>query len=172
MQIDESDDSGSEFKVDSDTEDEKIMIDAAIQSSLQVASEHVAGPSSRKVAGLSAAAMRRALAVERRLTVMNTEVDFELENSGDYLSDQPTSSEEEPLAASSKGKGKVEPGATKKVIPLSEDSKKIMTISKLRAAQKEARKALSSARRANKKAENALVSELGRRLTHASCYLD
>lgn len=168
MQTDESDDTGSEFKVDSDTEDEEIMVDAAIRSSLQTTSERVAGPSSRKVAAVSAAAMRRALAAERRLALMNTEVEFEFETPWDFLSDQSASSEEEPLAASSKSKGKVAPRATKKATPLSEDLKKIMTMSELRRTQKEARMALSSARRANKKAERALVSKLGRRLTHAS----
>lgn len=167
-QVDESDDSGSEFEVDSDVEDEEIMVDAAIRSSLQTASERVAGPSSRKVAALSAAAMRRALAAESRLALSNAEVEFEFETPWDNPSDQSASSEEEPLAASSKSKGKVAPRATKKVTPLSEDSKKIMTMSELRIAQKEARMALSSARRANKRAERALISKLGRRLTHVS----
>lgn len=164
----ESDDSGSEFKVDSDTEDEEIMVDAAIRSSLQTASDRVAGPSTRKVAGVSSAAMRRALAAERRLALMSAEVDCEFETPWDSPSDQSTSSEEEPLAASFKSKGKAGSRATKKVTPLSEDSKKIMTMSELRTARKEERMALLSARRANKKAERALISKLGRRLTHAS----
>lgn len=132
MQLDESDDDGSEFEVDSATEDEETMRPAG-----------------------------------RRLALINAEVEFGFETSWD----QSASSEEEPLASSSKGKGKAGPRAVKKVIPLSEDSKKIMTMSELRAAQKETRKALLSARRANKKAEMALTTKLGRRLTHASLLL-
>jgi DNA repair protein RAD16 len=134
MQIDESDDDGSEFEVDSDTEDEETMRPAG-----------------------------------RRLAIMNEEVEFGFQTPLNSLSDQSASSEEEPLASSSKSKGKAGPRATKKVTPLSEGSKKkIMTISELRAKQKEARKALLSARRANKEAEMALITKLGRRLTHVS----
>jgi hypothetical protein len=106
----------------------------------------------------------------RRLTLMNAEVEFGFEIPSDSLSDQSASSEEKPLASSSKskGKGKAGPRSTKKVAPISEVLKKIMTMSELRAAQKEARKALLLARRANKEAEMALSAKLGRRLTHAS----
>jgi len=169
MEIDESDDSGSEFKIDSDAEDEEIMVDAAIRSSLQTAPENIAGPSSRKVAGLNAASLRAAVAAERRLARMNAEIEFEFETPWASQSHGFTSSEEEPLATSSKGKGKVVVSTpTKKVTPLSDNSKSIMTMSELRAAQREARSAFLSARRANKKEERALVTKLGRRLTHAS----
>lgn len=134
MQIDESDDDGSEFEVDSDTEAEEIMRPAG-----------------------------------SRLALMNAGVEFGFEIPSDSLSDQSASSEEKPLASSSKSKskGKAGPRATKKVA--SEVlKKKVMTMSELRAAQKEARKALLSARRANKEAEMALITKLGRRLTHAS----
>ena len=133
MQIDESDDDGSEFEVDSDTEDEETMRPAG-----------------------------------RRLALMNTRVEFGFETPWDSLRDQSASSEEEPLASSSKSKGKAGPRVTKKVTPLSEDLKKFMTMSELRAAKKEARTALLSARRANKMAEMALMTKLGRKLTHAS----
>ena len=168
MEIDESDDSGSEFKVDSDAEDEEIMVEAAIRSSLHSASGSVAGPSSRKVAGISAASMLCAAAAERRLARMNAEIELEFEMPWDSPSSELSSSEEEPLATSSKGKGKVRCKPTKKIAPLSHDSKGTMTISELRAAQKEARSAFLSARRANKKEERALIMKLGRRLTHAS----
>ena len=135
MQIDESDDDGSEFEADSDTEDEETMRPAG-----------------------------------RRLALMNTEVEFGFEIPSDSLSDQSASSEEKPLASSSKSKskGKARPKATKKATSFSEELKKIMTMSELRATRKEARKALLSARRANKEAEMALSTKLGRRLTHAS----
>jgi DNA repair protein RAD16 len=166
--IDESDDSGSEFKVDSDADDEEIMVDAAIRSSLQTASERIAGPLSRKAGGPSAASMLRAVAAERRLARMNAEVEFEFETPWHSLSDESVSSEEEPLAASPKGKGKVVSIPTKKVSPLSDNSKRTMTMSELRAARKKARSAFWSARRANKKGERALITKLGRKLTHAS----
>lgn len=168
VEMDESDESGSEFKVDSDTEAEEIMVDAAIRCSLQTASERTAGPSSRRVATPSAASILRAVAAERRLAHMNMQVEFEFETPWDSLSDQLSSSEEEPLMASSKGKGKVVSRPTKKVIPLSDHTKRTMTMSDLRAAQKESRAAFLSARRANKKEERALISKLGRKLTHAS----
>ena len=138
MQIDESDDDGSEFEVDTDTEDEETTRPAG-----------------------------------RQLALMNAEVEFELEIPSDSMSVQSASSEEKPLASSSKSKrskskGKAGPKATKKVAPISEVLKNIMTMSELRAAQKETRKALLLARRANKEAEIALSTKLGRRLTHAS----
>ena len=135
MQIDESDDDGSEFEVDSETEDEEAMQPAG-----------------------------------RQLALMNEEVELGFEIPSDSLSDQSASSEERPLASfsKSKSKGKAGPRATKKVAPISEVLKKIMTMSELRAAQKKTRKALLLARRANKEAEVALSTKLGRRLTHAS----
>ena len=137
MQVDESDDDGSEFEIDFDTEDEETMRPAG-----------------------------------RRLALVNEEVEFGFEIPLDSLSDQSASSEEKPLASlsksKSKSKGKIGPRATKKVAPISEVLKKIMTMSELRAAQKETRKALLLSRRANKEAEIALSTKLGRRLTHAS----
>ncbi|KAF8803919.1 hypothetical protein BYT27DRAFT_7195263 [Phlegmacium glaucopus] len=160
MEIDESDDSGSEFKINSDVEDEEIMVDAAIRSSLQTASENIVGSSSKRVAGLNAASLRAAVAAERRLARMNAEFEFETPSASQ--SDESSSEEEEPLATSSKGKGKgVVPKPTKK------RSKGIMTMSKLRAARKEERSAFLLARRAMKKEERALATKLGRRLTHA-----
>jgi hypothetical protein len=135
MQIDESDDDdGSEFEVDSNTEDEETMRPAG-----------------------------------RRLALMNAEVEFEFEALSDS-SVQSASSEEIPLASSSrsKSKSKAGPKATKKVAPIPEVLKNVMTMSELRATQKEKRKALLLARRANKKAEMALSMKLGRGLTHAS----
>lgn len=131
MQIDESDDDGSEFEVDSDSDEETIL-------------------------------------PGRRLALVNAEVEFGFETLWDSLSNQSTSSEEKPLASSSKSKGKVGPRATKKVTPFSEELKNIKKMSELRKARKEARKALLSARRSNKEAEMALMAKLGRRLTHAS----
>ena len=138
MQIDESDDDGSEFEVDSDTEDEETIRPAG-----------------------------------RRLALTNAEVEFEFEIPSDSMSVQSASSEEKPLASSSKrkGKGKAGPKATKKATPISEVLKNVMTMSELRAAQKETRKTLLLARRANKEAEMALSTKLGRRLTHASLLL-
>jgi hypothetical protein len=98
----------------------------------------------------------------RRLALKNAEVEL----SSDSLSDHSTSSEERPLALSSKSKSKGKAG--KKTASFSEESKQIMTMSKLRAAQSEARKAFLSARRANKREEMMLRTKLGRRLTHAS----
>jgi hypothetical protein len=135
MEIDESDDDGSEFEVDSDTEDEETMRPPG-----------------------------------RQLALMNTELKFEFEIPSDSMSVQSASSEEKPLASSSKSKskGNAGPKATKKVAPIPEVLKKIMTMSELRAAQKGTRRALLLARRANKEAELALSTKLGRRLTHAS----
>lgn len=135
MKIDESDDDGSEFEVDSDTEDEETMRPAG-----------------------------------RRLALMNAEVEFEFEIPLDSMSVQSASSEEIPLASSSKSKSKGKAGlkATKKVAPIPEVLKKTMTMSELRSAQKETRRALLLARRANKEAELALSTKLDRRLTHAS----
>jgi hypothetical protein len=130
MQIDESDDDGSEFEIDSDTEDENEI--------------------TMRPAG-------------RRLAPMNAKVEFGFEIPSDSLSDHSTSSEEIPLASSSKSKSR----ATKKAVPFSEE-KQIMNMSKLRAAQRGARKALLSARLANKREEMVLRTKLGRRLTHAS----
>jgi hypothetical protein len=133
MQIDESDDDGSEFEVDSGTEDEETMRPAG-----------------------------------RRLALKNAEVEFEFEILSDSMSIHSASSEEIPLASSSKSKSKARHKATKKVAPIPEVLKNIMTMSKVRVVQKETRKALLLARRANKKAELALSAKLGRRLTHAS----
>lgn len=169
MESDGDDD--SEFKVDSESEAEDIMIDAAIRSSLQTASEGTTGPSSRKAAVPSTASVLRAAAAERRLAHMNAEIEFEFEAPWDSISNQ-FSSEEEPLvASSSKGKGKAASRPTKKIAPLSDASKKFMTMTELHAAQKEVRTAALLARRANKKAERALILKLGRRLTHASSLL-
>lgn len=165
MEIDESDDSGSEFELDSDVEDEEIMIDVAIRSSLQTFAERIAGPSSNVAS--STASMSHAAAAERRLARMNKQIEFEFETPEDSLGDQCMSSEEEPLA-SSKDNSKVASRPTKKAIPLSDDSKKFMTMSEHRAAQKEARTAFLSARRANKREERALIAKLDRKLTHAS----
>ena len=128
MQIDESDDDGSEFEIDSDTEDEITIRPAG-----------------------------------RRLAHINAEVEFGFSDTLDH-----STSEEEPLALSSKSKGKTGTRATKKAAPFSEDLKQIMDMSQLRAAQREARKALLSSRRANKREEMILRAKLGRRLTHAS----
>ena len=102
----------------------------------------------------------------RRLALMNAEVEFEFEIPSDSISVQSASSEEKPLALSSKSKAR--PKATKKVVPIPAVLKNIMTMPELRATQKETRKALLLARRANKESEMALSTKLGRRLTPAS----
>ena len=172
-EIEESEDSGSEFEIDEeqDKEDQEIMLDAAVRLSLQTASPNGAGSSSKRAAGPNPAAILRAAAAERRLAMTHRAANDAEFNSDDLdgieIDEDGSSSDEEAL---SKGKGKATAKPTKKIVPMSTTSENSMTISEMRQSQRAARKAFLSARRANKKEERALITKLGRRLTHV-CFL-
>jgi len=154
-EIDESEDSGSEFhhseNEEYDSEDEEIMVDAAVRMSLQTISKDGAGPSSGKKIGPGTEAMIRAVAAERRLARQGNsdDEDFDI---GDL-----DSSDEEPLA-----KGKLVKKFDTDTAP------KSMTMSELKQQQRERRKATAFARMFIKKEERELVKRLGRRLTYVS----
>ena len=173
MEIDESDLSGSEFQLDEDSAQEEIMLDAAVRMSLQTAAQNGAGPSSGRVTGSKSVAVKYAAAAERRLaTGMRAMTDAKDDEDMSDLSD--ISSEE--VEPSSKGKGK-----TKKVVPRApkgpmgaltwatwEAANVTISFTEWKAKQKNLRKGLLAARRANKAEERAMIKKLGRRLTHVS----
>lgn len=170
QEIEESDDSGSEFQVSDeeymDEEDEEIMLDAAVRESLQTVEPNGAGSSSsNSINGPSAAARLRAAAAERRLARKNKTIDVddyeEAQSSGCELNAF-SSSDEEPLINSFRSKGQGEAMSQTTSPP------KIMTVADLKRARREARQASRMGRNANKKEERALMKKLGRKLTHVS----
>ncbi|KAF5320985.1 hypothetical protein D9619_001153 [Psilocybe cf. subviscida] len=163
LEIDESDDSGSEFNMSEeepqDQEDEEFMLDTAVRLSLNETSLSQAGPSSR-VAGPSAASLLRAAAAERRLSrkdkAESVSDDEEEAVDSDDLDDD-SSSDDEPLSKKAKGKGKKSLSS----------SKKVMTLAGMKEHDREKKKAVREARNANKAEERLLAQKLGRKLTHA-----
>lgn len=189
-EIEESEDSGSEFEADSDSEDdipapryrktlqkhefpspeldyddeadEELMVDDAIQMSLQTArldgsSTGGAGPSSRPKISASRAA---AAAAERRLARSKKGAnDLDFDTAAFETESEAQSSESEPLFES-KGKGKKQ---STKIRDTSAATS--MTITELRKKRKEDRRRALEARQANKTEERALAKKLGRKLT-------
>ncbi|KAF9480838.1 hypothetical protein BDN70DRAFT_877162 [Pholiota conissans] len=168
-EIEESDDSGSEFKISDDEpmneEDEEIMLDAAVRISLQETTANGASSSTGR-SGPSPAAMLRAAAAERRLAHKNAvDVDdYQMASEASASEDDEGSSDEEPLqAVVTKGKGK----AKAKAKAPAKSKPKTMTVAEMKRARREERKIALEGRRANKAEERELVKKLGRRLTHA-----
>lgn len=158
--------SGSEFVVseEDNSEDEEIMVDAAVRLSLQTAISNGVGTSSGRQTGPSPAAVLRAEAAEQRLAhrkmlaQYDEDIDEEDEEDDDYASnsDPPSvtspassESEEEPLAKKGKKAVKVR---SKAVLSSLEDLRKL-------------RKQTLAQKRELKKEERALAAKLGRRLT-------
>jgi DNA repair protein RAD16 len=191
-EIDESEDSGSEFEAESDSEDdvpapryrraaqrrelsspesdddeeadEELMVDAAIQMSLQtarldVSSSGGAGPSSRPKLSASRAA---AAAAERRLARSKKGVDdLEFDAATLETESEAMSSESEPLLEA-KGKGKKKKQSAKIRDTSAATS---MTFTELQTKRREDRRRALAARQANKVEERALAKKLGRKLT-------
>lgn len=140
-----------------DENDEQIMLDVAIQESLQTArldqtASNGAGPSSRPIAPSNRAAALRAAAAERRLSSANNleyilSTESEAESSGDE--------------ALFKAK------ASRKSVTIRDTtSTKFMSMSERRKLKKEKRKFNAAAnRRGTRKEELAMIRELGRPLT-------
>lgn len=206
-EIDESDDSGSEYEASDDDvvpegryqdndapedtfedslsakgiDDDEVMLDAAIQMSLDTARQDrsraaglsTAGAgSSKSRAPINKAAALRAAAAERRL-----KQDFDVDDFG--MSDSETrsasSSEDEPLARGiGIGKGKGSKSKSKSKATMLKDitsSPKQMSIPELRRQRQERRRLARLAKGANKKEEAELCKKLGRKLTMVCFFL-
>lgn len=148
-----------EFVDDSDADE--IMMDAAIQESLQSARQdksNGAGPSSRANASSNAAAALRAAAAEKRLARQNQSVDVD-----DFDLAISTDSDDSDNEASSKSKSKGKMMTSKK---FDTTSTKFMSLSERRRLNREERKLKAASNRENRKEELAMIKELGRRLTY------
>ncbi|KAK7061245.1 ATP-dependent helicase rhp16 [Favolaschia claudopus] len=172
VEIDESDDSGSEF-VDSDSEDElssdaydemeeeedyDLMLQAATLESLQ--GPNVASSSSSRISG-NPEALKRARAAEARLAAARRGAsdvidDSQMDIDDSDLSSMPDTDAEAP--ATGKGKKKVTVRST---------PKKSMTMSQMREQKRKDRQAKRLERRENRVEEQALRKKLGRKLTYA-----
>ncbi|KAF5364376.1 hypothetical protein D9756_000893 [Leucocoprinus leucothites] len=170
--------SGSEFVASEEdgedhSEDEEIMLDAAVRLSLQSPATNGASTSSGRTSGPSAAAILRAAAAERRLArnsralALAIEDVFDEENEADADENVDSSesdsrmsdseSDEEPLAKKAK-----KPKAAKK--PTALRSKAVVaTFADLRQRKRQ----VSEVKKELKKEEKALAHKLGRRLTYA-----
>ena len=173
----ESDDSGSEFDPnddgaesdfgdDLDTDDEELMVGAAVQQSLQSAredQERTAGLTSAGAASskarpspTKAAAALRAAAAERRLARSSQPEVIDLVSDSEEVSFA-SESEEEPL---SKAKGKQAAKPRTKT--------KTMTLKELRELRKEERRQARARRNGTASEEAAMRKQLGRKLTYVS----
>ncbi|KAI0662868.1 SNF2 family N-terminal domain-containing protein [Cubamyces menziesii] len=172
----ESDDSGSEFDPnddgaqsdfgdDLDTDDEELMVGAAVQQSLQSAREDQertagltsagAGSSKARPSPTKAAAALRAAAAERRLARSSQPEVIDLVSDSEEVSFA-SESEEEPL---SKAKGKQAAKPRTKT--------KTMTLKELRELRKEERRQARARRNGTASEEAAMRKQLGRKLTYA-----
>lgn len=146
-----------------DENDDEIMIDAAIRESLRTAhldsdARNGIGSSRSSVPSNPAAALRAA-AAERRLARASQAIDVDAFEEPISISDTPTSSDE----ALPKFKGKI----SKKLATIRDTtSTKFMSMSERRKLNSEQRKLASAARRENRMEENAMVKQLGRKLTY------
>ncbi len=180
----EDDDSGSEFEAKSgseyassgdNSEDEALMLSAAVEVSLQAAriAPGTASSSKTRLPTANPAAVAKAAAVERRLTrgrkmavdeddgYPGSEMDVDIPSSD-------SESEEEPIPTKKgKGKGKAKP---KGKAPAKANAGQIMTLAQLRAQRREELKLIRAERRANKAEERALVRQLGRSLTYVGFF--
>ncbi|KAG6830955.1 hypothetical protein H0H92_013666 [Tricholoma furcatifolium] len=177
-EIDESDDSGSEFVVSepedegafiaSDSEEEAVMLAAATEMSLQTAlsQKNVASGSSSRNPRHNGAALAAA-AAERRLARANKDVDVDDYMSDDHFdSDDFGSDSESDAPLSRKGKGKAKAAApVQSVIPSAPH--KHMTLAQLKKQKREERRKANEWRKEIKIEEKRLMRELGRRLTYA-----
>jgi DNA repair protein RAD16 len=157
-------------KID-DVTDEDIMVNAAIEMSLQTARPPHASSSSNKLISSNPAAVLRAAAAERRLTraQKNLDVDdFEMAADSDDVS--ASDSEEEPLIKKGKGKSKAISTNKKAVAIRDTSSTKAMTMLELRKMRREERRRTTAERKKNKMEELSLMKKLGRRLTYVSLF--
>ncbi|KAJ7499427.1 SNF2 family N-terminal domain-containing protein [Mycena latifolia] len=189
-EFEESDDSGSEF-VDSDLDDsmpprgvrrrselldsdldiediddDDIMVDAAINLSLQ--GPGVASSSSSRLVSTNPHALLRARAAEARLAAAQRGVDDAVDDSQmdvdpSDLSSVPDSDEDGQLSQAKPSAGK---GKGKKKVTVRSTPKK-MTLREMREQRREARLRANLAKRENHLEEMALRKELGRKLTYA-----
>ncbi|OCH85032.1 hypothetical protein OBBRIDRAFT_740586 [Obba rivulosa] len=201
--VEESEDSGSEFEVSEDEsafegegdedafedglaeegiDDEDVMVDAAIQESLQTAhveassragaSSAGAGPSRarppvNKAAALRAAAAERRLARARRQATGDEDyADEEFVDIPDFEEEADLSDEsaEVPLA---KGKGKTKSRSKPKPATVADTTTPYMTLAEMRRQRREQRRQARLEKKATSQAERDLIIKLGRKLTHA-----
>ncbi|KAJ7163829.1 SNF2 family N-terminal domain-containing protein [Mycena crocata] len=172
VEMDESDGSGSEFVDSGDddlvpldvefSDDEDVMVDAAIHMSLE--SSNVAGSSSTRRAPVNSHALLRAMAAEARFAAAKRGVDNAVDDSAmlmdSDLSSVPDSDED---ASLNKAKGRAGKGKGKAKVTVRSTPKKSMTVRELREQRRQTR----IAKRENHAEEAALRKELGRKLTHA-----
>ncbi|KAF8075888.1 SNF2 family N-terminal domain-containing protein [Lyophyllum atratum] len=171
--LDESDDSGSEFEASededalaaSDSEEEAILLSAAVEMSLETSRPKPAGSSSSQRNPTNSAAALRAAAAERRLTRGNKSVDVDDYFSGSHDEVDDSASESESDMPLSK-KGKAVAKKSKKAVPARKPAKH-MTLTQLRKEKREQRQQANAWKKANKAEEQKLMRELGRRLTYA-----
>lgn len=160
-----------DFLVDDESSDE-VMLDAAIQASLQTAHLDQAARngvgSSRQSLSSNPAAALRAAAAERRIARANQAIDVDDDAAFvlEYESDALSSSEEEALSKT-KGKGKGKGKAPNKSTTVYDTtSTKFMSISERRRLNREQRKLASASKRENRKEELKMLKLLGRPLTY------
>lgn len=184
-EIEESDDSGSEF-VDSDeddpmplrneeilpdldyedVDDEDVMLDAAIQLSLQ--GPNIASSSSTRLTSTNPDAALRAEAAEARFAAARRGVVDQVDDSAMNVDLSDLSSMSDSEADAPLNKGKAGTGKGKKKVTVRATPKKAMTMSQLREQRREARLRAKLAKRENIVEEQALRKELGRKLTYVS----
>jgi DNA repair protein RAD16 len=192
-EIEESDDSGSEFVESSEDEpmpldrdgeeletdldmleddnedvDYKIMLDAATLESMQ--GPNIASSSSSRLTSANPAAILRARAAEARIAAAQRGVDNAVDDSqmvvdDSDLSSVPDSDAEVPLA-----KRKAPAGKGKKKVTVRDTPKKGMTMKEMRAQRRKARLEAKLAKRENHLEEMALRKELGRKLTYVRTF--
>lgn len=146
-----------------DSEAEELMVDAAVNISLQSAriNSTTASSSRTQLISPNPAAVLRAEAAERRLALAIDE-DYAMDVEAATASES-DSEDEQPLLK----KGKKNANIKLKIVTVQDTSVvKHMTASQLRKHRAEQRRQANVARKQNKKEEQALMRELGRRLTY------
>lgn len=145
-----------------DDDDDDVMLEAALQLSRETTLGEGTGASSHKSrTSTNPEALRRAAAAGKRLGGYSSPIDLTMSE----LS-APPSSDEEPLT-----KTKVKPkskGKGKKATVNDTSAPKHMTFAQMKQMRKQARREAAAQRRNNKEEEIALISKLGRLLTHVS----
>ncbi|KAG6864388.1 hypothetical protein C0991_009993 [Blastosporella zonata] len=179
-EIEESDDSGSDFVVSeqegedafaaSDSEEEALMLSAAAEMSLQTSRPNAtSGSSSSQRNPTNKGAALAAAAAERRMARAKKDIDVNDYMSGDEDEDDTASDSYAPLSRNGKGKGKAPAKKRKKTAPapIPTVPRKHMTLAQLRAEKKEQRSKANEWKKEIKAEEKRLMLELGRRLTYA-----
>uniref|UniRef100_A0A0W0GE17 Uncharacterized protein n=1 Tax=Moniliophthora roreri TaxID=221103 RepID=A0A0W0GE17_MONRR len=158
----------------SDSEDDEIMLNAAIQLSRdEMTLGTGTGPSSGKGRAANAEAVRRAEAAERRIAkqsrngfdVDDAAMDIDDDNDDDTSDISSDDDSDEPLTLKGKGKAKAKDKAS--VAKTADSGNKFMTLAQMRQARREEKRRLREENKSTKAEEKALKKKLGRKLTTA-----